>query len=431
MPWSRHSYWRADQDRVEASVAKLARAGRASNVLVVFSSFYSHREREILRASEPEALDAKIDVLKNASLRNAEELGTSPHRASWLAGSVALRVGPRGVDDLARHPGVVRVLPNLLEEAPTPPRRHASRAPASSWGVERIGAPKLWERGLCGEGVLIGHIDTGVDAEHPDLVGKVTAFEAFDPWGKPLTGTPVHDSASHGTQTAGVLVGGGSSGRAIGVAPAARLLSAAALPQGAGSTRQVLAGLEWCVEQGARILSLSLGGSGYSEVYEAVLGNLERLGAFAVAAAGNDGLGVTGSPANLPGTCAVGAVDAYDRVAEFSGGGAFAWSADCVSVKPDLVAPGAAICTARPTAEAAELGGEPYETLDGTSLAAPHVAGVAALLWQAFPEAQAGEIRRAIYESCLQVGPAFHNMHSGRGLVRAPAALARLERMLR
>ena len=213
------------------------------------------------------------------------------------------------------------------------------------------------------------------------------------------------------------------------------LVSALVLPQGSGTTKQIVTGMEWCVRQGARIINLSLGGPGYNDAYEPAIRNLTLLGVLPSFSIGNSGLGVAGSSANHRDACAVGAVNARNEVADFSGGGAFVWGTNDVYVKPDLCAPGVSVYSSIPTAYVREAGDEPaaekaYDSLDGTSMAAPHVSGTAALLWEAFPQASLDEMKTAIYSTCLPLGPSFHNMHSGRGLLQPGPALRKLEKLI-
>ena len=208
-------------------------------------------------------------------------------------------------------------------------------------------------------------------------------------------------------------------------------MSALVLPQGNGTTKQIVRGMEWCVRQGVKVLNLSFGGSGYNQAYEPTVHNLGLLGIFPAFSVGNSGLGVTGSPANHRDACAVGSVNRADEVADFSGGGAFVWGEGEMYVKPDLCAPGVAVHSAIPTAYVQETGAEPYDDLDGTSMASPHVSGTVALLWEAFPQATAGQIKEALYTTCQEIGPDFHNMHSGRGLIQPLAALRKLEAIVR
>ena len=232
---------------------------------------------------------------------------------------------------------------------------------------------------------MIGLLDTGADVGHPDLKDKVAHWAEFDSLGIPISSQP-HDSDEHGTHCAGTLVGGNASGRHIGLAPGAKLAAAMVLHGEEGGTdAQVLAGIDWCVEQKVDVISLSLGGlfmdAETPPTYtEAILTCLEA-GIPVVAAIGNEGEQTTGSPGNDLFAISVGATDPQDRVAGFSGGRTqILRKSDFIEPKylplpyskPELSAPGVAISRSVP--------GGKWKAFNGTSMATPHVAGGIALL---------------------------------------------------
>ena len=452
------------REKVEKAVAERVAAGFVTDVIVIFRPEYGRSQKRILEAREPEARGEKIRVLEAAMMKSldavagallkrgrsrsvpsvpvalatssaTETAGSGQMVPSWLTNSVSLLASPDWIKKLASHRLVTRIVTNKKEKLARPFRtQRVGRTRGHedlAWGLAHIGIPGLWAEGLSGKGISIGHLDTGVDAAHPDLEGRVSDWEAFDQFGNALTGTPRYDSDFHGTHTAGVIAGGSAGGTAIGIAPGARLSCALVLPQGSGTTKQIVRGMEWCLAHGVDILNLSLGGSGYNEAYEPAVRHLRMLGTFPAFSVGNSGIGVTGSPANHRDACAVGALNDQDEIADFSGGGAFVWADNDVYVKPDLCAPGAGVLSSIPTPYVRETGSDPYDELDGTSMAAPHVSGAVALLWEAFPDATADQIKDALFATCRPLGPSFHNMHSGCGLVQPLEALRRLERTIR
>lgn len=280
---------------------------------------------------------------------------------------------------------------------------------SSTWGLQKINALAAWGvYGGRGEGVLIGLLDTGVDASHPDLDGKVAHWAEFDSMGGAVDSDP-HDSDEHGTHCAGTLVGGDASGRRIGVAPEAKLAAALVLDGEVGGTdAQVLAGIDWAVEKRVDVLSLSLGGlvmdAETPPTYtEAILTCIEA-GIPVVAAIGNEGQQTSGSPGNDLFALSVGATDPKDRPAGFSGGRTqiihesdYIYS-DYLPLpysKPELSAPGVAIYSSVP-------GGE-WKAFSGTSMATPHVAGAIALLLSAtsIRDKEAGEDRTYLVQDLI------------------------------
>ena len=253
--------------------------------------------------------------------------------------------------------------------------------------LTQIGAPAAWAAGLSGAGVRVAVLDTGVDATHPDLAGRVAVAENF-------TASPdATDHNGHGTHVASIVAGTGAAahGDRRGVAFGATLLSGKVLgDDGTGSFSAIISGMEWAVGQGARVVNLSLGSDAPSTGADPLSLAVDTLsaahGVLFVASAGNSGPAATtvGAPGAADHALTVGAVDRHDRLAGFSSRGPRLGD---YAVKPDLAAPGVDIIAAR--AAGTSLG-EPlstvYTRLSGTSMAAPHVTGAAALLAQEHPQ---------------------------------------------
>ncbi|MCL8017270.1 S8 family peptidase [Streptomyces sp. AS02] len=289
--------------------------------------------------------------------------------------------------------------------------------------VPQTGAPTAWAAGYDGTGVRVAVLDTGVDADHPDLNGQVVAAKNFS------SSSDDKDHVGHGTHVASTVAGTGSrsAGRYKGVAPGAKLLAAKVLgDDGTGSDAGVLAGMEWAAEQGADIVNLSLGGPDRpgTDPLEAMVDRLsaEKNILFAVAA-GNDGpnAGTVGSPGSADSALTVGAVDGEDVPAQFSSRGPRLDGA----VKPDVTAPGVDITAASAPGSliAEETGENPpgYTTISGTSMATPHVAGAAALLKQKQPDWGYAELKGALTGSA-QPG-AYSVFDQGTGRISVERAL--------
>jgi subtilisin family serine protease len=175
---------------------------------------------------------------------------------------------------------------------------------------------------------------------------------------------------------------------------------------------RVLAGLDWMLDCRVRVLCITLGLPMYNPLFEIVLNRLKEAGILVIAPIGNRGSGRTCSPANYPGVIAVGAITPDDRVARFSGSQMFKRPIDFV--KPNLVAPGIEIPSAKP--------GGGLQTRSGTSMAAAHVAGVAALLFQAKPDATAADVEEAILTTSTPL-PESSQERCGSGLINPLKAL--------
>ncbi|MET8077747.1 S8 family serine peptidase [Streptomyces sp. NPDC005303] len=291
--------------------------------------------------------------------------------------------------------------------------------------VPQIGAPAAWAAGFDGTGTKVAVLDTGIDTSHPDLAGKVVAEQDFSGTGATT------DRFGHGTHVASTVAGSGakSDGKYKGVAPGARLLNAKVLNDtGGGSDSDIIAGMEWAVAQGADVVSLSLGGPDFPEVdpmEEAVNRLSAESGTLFVIAAGNEGESgetTVGSPGSAASALTVGAVDKSDALAAFSSRGPRVGDS---GVKPDLTAPGVAITAASAAGSVlsewypSDIPG--YLTIDGTSMATPHVAGAAALLAQQHPD-WSGERLKAVLTGSAQPG-AYSSYQQGTGRVDVVRAL--------
>jgi subtilisin len=283
------------------------------------------------------------------------------------------------------------------------------------WGVGALEAPRLWKEGITGEGVVIAHLDTGVDGTHPALQNAISSFAEFDQLGEEVKPAPEpHDSGQHGTHTAATVVGRAVRGLTMGMAPAAKLASAMVI-EGGNVVARVLAGLDWALGKQAKVLSMSLGLPGWVDDFLPVIQILRTRGVLPVIAVGNEGPGTSRSPGNYAESLSVGAADKGIEVASFSSSQRFARPDD--PNVPDIVGPGVDIISAVP--------GRKYATMSGTSMATPHIAGLAALLFQAQPSATINDVETAILRSC-ELAPGMSADRAGHGFPNAVRALEAL-----
>ena len=287
--------------------------------------------------------------------------------------------------------------------------------------VPRIGAPDAWQAGYTGKGVTVAVLDSGVDATHPDLAGKVAESRNFSESPDP------EDAYGHGTHVASTIAGSGaaSGGRYKGVAPDATLLSGKVCETTFCSDSAMLAGMQWAAaEKRATVVNFSIGGFDTPDLdplEEAVNTLTAQYGTLFVAAAGNRGCSQpVSSPASADAALAVGAVDLNDSLADFSSCGPRTGDE---GVKPDITAPGVDIVAAR--ASRARIG-EPvddhYLRLSGTSMATPHVTGAVALLAQQHPDWTAGQLKAALTASA-KPNPALSAYQQGAGRVDVGRAI--------
>ncbi|MFI6094616.1 S8 family peptidase [Lentzea sp. NPDC051213] len=258
--------------------------------------------------------------------------------------------------------------------------------------VAQINAPAAYAAGFKGKGTTVAVLDTGVDQTHPDLADREIGERNF------TTSPDAIDHYGHGTHVASIIAGTGakSGGKYHGVAPEANILDVKVLgDNGSGQDSRIIAGMEWAVEQGAQIVNMSLGGFDTPEIEpleEAVNRLTADKGTLFVIAGGNRGPNgsTIGSPGSADAALTVGAIDDQDQIAEFSSRG----PTRAGSLKPDLTAPGVGIVAAlHADGKIGPPVADGYTSLDGTSMATPHVAGAAALLRQQHPDLKGTQLK--------------------------------------
>lgn len=267
------------------------------------------------------------------------------------------------------------------------------------WGIHRIGADGAWSQ-TDGEGIKVAVLDTGCDLYHPDLRANLEEGKnILDPH------LPPYDDHGHGTHVCGIIAAVRNNFGIVGAAPGAKIYPVKVLDRrGKGSFADVIRGLQWCLEQDIRVINLSFGSNTGSKALHEAIRQVVRKGAVVVAAAGNDGTSHSVDyPAAYPEVIAVGATDERDGLAPFSSQGK--------EIK--LVAPGTNILSTK--------SGGSFWRLSGTSMAAPHVSGAAALLWSLAPGHSAGQITRLLLGTAEKL-PSLSPEQQGAGLVRADLA---------
>lgn len=230
-----------------------------------------------------------------------------------------------------------------------------------SWGIDAIKASDAHAYST-GAGITVCVVDTGIQKTHPDLAGAVVGGENFVRTGRVIDPTKWNDDNGHGTHVSGIIAARDNNIGVVGVAPEAKLFAAKVLDKnGIGYVSAVADGILSCEEHGTKIINMSLGSAADSPVMEDAVIYAKGKGLIIVAAAGNEG-GDVSFPAKYPEVIAVSAVDSNLEFAYFSNFGP----------KIAFAAPGVAINST--------YMGSTYKVLSGTSMAAPHVAGVAALM---------------------------------------------------
>lgn len=282
--------------------------------------------------------------------------------------------------------------------------------------VPMIGAPQAWASGYDGSGVTVAVLDTGIDSAHADLAGKVATSQSFVPRAS------IQDGYGHGTHVASTITGSGaaSAGAYKGVAPGVRLAIGKVLDNsGNGQESWILQGMDWAATTAhARIVNMSLGSDGASDgtdpMSQAVNELTASTGTLFVISAGNSGdrPRTIGAPGAARAALTVAAVSKSDQLATFSSRGPLISN---YGLKPDIAGPGVDIVAAR--AAGTNLGptvGENYTMLSGTSMAAPHVAGSAAILAQEHPDWTADQLKAALTSTAKDDGYSAYQQGAGR-----------------
>ncbi|SNY69434.1 S8 family serine peptidase [Paractinoplanes atraurantiacus] len=322
------------------------------------------------------------------------------YESFWATNAIKVSGGSAGlVQKLAARAEVEGLYAPVSVEVPKVSEGVAKKAVnAVEWGIANINADKVWDQyGVTGEGITVASIDTGVQFDHPQLVGSYRGnngdgtfthdYNWYDAAGSCGGGAPC-DTNGHGTHTMGTMAGATD----IGVAPGVRWIAANGC---CPSDTALINSGQWLLEPtdhtganpdaGKRpnIINNSWGTTqpSFDPFFDDITNAWAASGIFGVWSNGNNGSGCqsSGSPGSLPGNYSVGAYDASDVIADFSSRGA----GQNGDIKPNIAAPGVNVRSSWP--------GGGYNTISGTSMAAPHLVGAIALLWSGAP-ALAGDI---------------------------------------
>ena len=300
---------------------------------------------------------AGIDHVAGAAIAQRGVVVAEPGKAGAVA--QALRADPR----------VLAVVPDARVKAFDWPAdgKPNDRDYGMQPDLEQVHVPETWPMTTGDPGVVVAIIDSGVDLMHPDLAGVAISAPRNEIWNN----TDVTDDAGHGTHVAGTIFAQTNNEIGIaGIAPTSTLMPIKVLDQdGSGSIADVLDGVDWARTHGARIINLSLGGELTLQqvaLAQPTFSAARAAGILVVAASGNSGSSFFEYPAAFSGVVSVGAVDASDALADFS----------TFNRAVDITAPGVETLSTEAGA---------YARDSGTSMAAPHVAGGAALVLSARP----------------------------------------------
>ena len=385
--------------------------------------------------------------------KSVKEQGGSVKQALAIVGAVSARLKGVQILKLTRDGHVDYVVKDQKLQAQFDPALDSAKARTP--GILEVNAPQAWSQlGLTGRGVGVAIVDSGVYA-HPDLAGRIVASIDFTTASPTVSSTSTGDPGGHGTHVAGLVAGDGtlSGGEYTGVAPRANIINVRVIDANGGSNvSTILRGLQWVLANrttyNIKVVNLSLGakamGSYKSDLMATAAEVLNFAGVTVVVSAGNTGplAGTITTPATDPYVITVGALDDNgtslrldDLMAIFSARGRTAF--DNIS-KPDLVAPGRKMVSLRsPGSELDTLFADrqvtatgaltaDYYRLSGTSMAAPVVAGVIALMIERNPALSPAQIKKRLKSTATSLGFGT-SFDRGAGLVNAYAAAASID----
>jgi len=346
------------------------------------------------------------------------------YQSFWICNGLAVTGDLETLLALAARPEVAKIRADHWRQwiEPRPAKATPDEATnAVEWNIAKVRAPDVWSAfGITGMGVVVGGMDTGVDWTHPALTTK---YRGYNPTG-PITVThdynwfdatgtypsAPYDGHNHGTHTMGTMVGDDGRGNQIGMAPGARWIATKVLDDdGGGRDSWIHAGFQWMLAPTDRngqnpdpskapdIVNNSWGSpTGADETFRPDVAAWLAAGILPVFSAGNEGtegLGSAGTPGAFPESFAVGATDSSDLIAYFSGRGPSFWE----ETKPEVSAPGVNVRSSVP-------GGWYESGWSGTSMAAPHVSGLAALLLSANPTLTIDDLEAFIRHTARDLG---------------------------
>jgi serine protease len=279
---------------------------------------------------------------------------------------------------------------------------------SQQWSLATMNVARAWQAST-GAGITVAVIDTGVDAGHPDLAGQVLPGIDLIAGAEGVSTDP----NGHGTHVAGTIAAVTGNGAGVtAVAPHAKILPIRALDaDGSGYMSDTATGIVYATDHGAQVINMSLGGTESSTAVSTAISYARSKGVVVVAAAGNSR--ANGSPTSYPaaddGVIAVASTTSDDVYSSFSNRGDYI----------DVAAPGSAIISTYPPAS-----GSAYVSMSGTSMAAPHVAALAALLKSYHADLTPDQIQQAMQNSAVDLGTPGKDSDYGYGRVDAAAALA-------
>ena len=438
----------ADVQKLQQIAAKANdRKSKREVVVKELKSFSKTSQGDIMSILDAEAKSGKVEDV----------------RCHWLVNAISCNASKDVIYHIARHNDVEFIAYNEMKYLLWDEEVKAVESTRGmTQNITHVKANQVWDLGYTGQGVTVAVIDTGVNFSHIDLADHLwDGGEEYPNHGYNTLEDShnVSDGFGHGTHCAGVVCGDGTSGTQTGIAPNATLMCIKVMDDtGYGNATSISAGMEFAIEHGADVLNMSLGipfaSAAVREMLRGACVNALQCGIAAAVAVGNDGQLQISFPVpnnvRVPGGCpppwihpdqesnagglscciAVGAVDFNNVRPAFSSYGPFTWQETAYAdypynpgmglIRPDISAPGVGIISAAPNSNTGHV------SMEGTSQAAPCVAGVIALMLEKNPEITPAEISMILETTAVKLEDNKNN-YTGSGCIDALAAIQSIE----
>jgi subtilisin family serine protease len=328
-----------------------------------------------------------------------------PFKKMEFIKSISCHMCDEDLNSLKKHSSILSVEKDSIVKLHQETARDSEQIP---WGVQRIGIPRLPDSIINETRVKVGILDTGVDLSHPDLAANISGgIHLLSPF------APPSDDNGHGTHVAGTVAALHNRFGVVGVSPITQIYAIKVFDrEGNANNSDIIRGIEWAIRQQIKILNMSFGTDQRSDAMRNALKKADSSGMVLIASAGNDGkANSVDYPARYPGVIAVGATNQNNRIASFSSRGK----------QVDLVAPGEDILSTGLN--------NGYLKLSGTSMSAPHVSGLVALMLSQYPSLTPKQINYVLKRTAIKISGVSPSAQ-GSGFIYAPRVFRFLKRRL-
>ena len=356
---------------------------------------------ELLVGVQPGLSLARVaEIFRDLGLAIREPLGGDAYRVATTEDAA-----DAALDALKRLPEVRYAERNGLVSALLTPTEPLFNDPFYIFAPQTINAPTAWDISTGSPEVIVAIVDSGISLSHPEFAGRLVAG-----WDYVNGDSDPSDDNGHGTHVAGIVAAAMNGEGVVGIAPNVRLMPVKILNASKTATwANTALGIRYAADHGAKVINLSMGGTSYSAALQDAIRYAAGKGVVIVAAAGNQGSSGPFYPAYFEETIAVGATDEHDEY----------WTISNYGNWVDVTAPGASIYSTWWTADNPNT----YGFMSGTSMAAPHVSGLAALLLSYRPQLSAADVRAIIQQTAVDKGAAGFDIYYGWGRIDAGAAM--------